>query len=432
MTRPRRSVRWPLALGYAAVTALFGGLGTWSVSTEISGAVVAPATLKIEGERQIVQHPKGGVVSEIRARDGDVVRAGDVLLSLDTADLAAEFASLEQRLADARLRFAVLAAERDGHDRPEFAGAADLDRVSPGWLDARRNDHLRLFKSRLAAHVTALHQIGELKSRIGEEIDGVVAHRGALERQRALVREEEDGVARLHASGLVPLARLSGLRREEARLDGEIARLAAAAAEARARIAALDLEAERRREERREVALDALRQLGADTIALEERHAELVRTLAEREIRAPASGTVFGTRVFAPQSVVRAAEPLLWIVPTDRPFRLVARIAAKDARRAHAGQPAQFALAGLDRRDLPALDAEVLSVSADAVVDEATGALHYEAVLALAPGTLAALPDAALRPGMPGEVMLATGARRPLDYLIEPLARYVNRAFRDG
>lgn len=425
------SAAFPLAIGFGAIALMLGGLGLWSVGTEISGAVVARGTLQVESERQVIQHPDGGVVGEILARDGDIVGTGEVLLRLDGTFLRSELAIVERQLAEIFARAARLAAERDGADMPEPGDFPVFTLIDRDAIDEQIEGQRALFDARRGALVQEQRQLVEQQAQVKRQIEGLEAQLGALGRQLDLIEGELGDVQLLFDRGLVQVQRLLELQREQARLEGEIGRLIAAVAEARTRVSQLEIEGIRLVDRRREDAITRLRDLRYSEIELQERRISLTERLARLDVRAPMAGEVFGSRVFAVQSVVRAAEPMMYIVPRNRPLLVSAHIDPIDIDQVFTGQDVTLMLTTFNRRTTPDVAGRVLRVSADAETDTATGETFYEAIVEPDATALAALPDVTLLPGMPVEAFLRTEERTPLAYLTQPLTVYFNRAFRE-
>ena len=429
--RPTWSARQPLAVGGFAILALLGGLGTWGLGVEIDGAVIAPGVVEVESDRQVIQHPDGGVVGEILARDGDTVQAGDILVRLDGTFLASELAIVERQLLELGARRARLTAEQDDAAAPDFGAIPNFDTVPEDAVREQVDGQRRLFEARRASLDSAQRQIGEQKAQIGQEIDGIEAELEARRREQALIERELADVQSLFDRGLVQVGRLLALEREAASLDGEIGRLIAAVAEARTRIAGLEIERLRQVDTRREEAIGRLRDIAVSETELQERRLSLTEQLARLDIRAPVSGTVFGSVVVAERSVVRPAEPIMFLVPGDRPLQIAARIDPVDIDQVRPGQTARVVFPAFNLRTTPDIDGTLLRVSPDAATDPATGAVYYEAIVVPDDASLSAAGDLQLVPGMPAEVFLRTEARTPLSYLARPLTVYFDRAFRE-
>ncbi len=427
----RMNARTPLVLGYATIALLLGGLGAWGIGTEIAGAVVATGTVQVETDRQVIQHPDGGVVGEILARDGQTVQAGDPLIRLDDTFILSELNIVERQLLELHARKARLAAERDGETTLSVPTAPDALRLDPTWVANQFDSQVALFEARLTAHGQELEQLDEQRAQIDQQIAGIEAQVAALELQRDLISGERADLEGLLKQGLIPAARVLDLQREEARLNGELGRLIAEIAEARTRQSSLRIEALRLSEQRREDAITTLGDLRFNEIELKERRLGLLEQVNRLDLRAPVDGTVFGSRVFALGAVIRPADPVMFIVPGSQPLQISARIEPSDIDQVFTDQPVTLVFSAFNMRTTPEIDGRVLRVSADAVTDEATGATYYKAVIAPDTGAMAAVPGLNLKPGMPVEAFLKTEARQPLAYLTQPLTVYFARAFRE-
>ncbi len=432
MSGVRTSARLPVLLGSAAIVLLLGGVGAWSVGTEIAGAVVAPGRVKVESERQVVQHPDGGVVGEIIAREGDHVDAGDVLLRLDGTFQRSELAIVERQLAEIFARAARLRAERDGDDAPDFGEAPDYVSIDADAIKGQIIGQEALFAARLESFLQEGRQLGQQQRQIERQIEGLNAQLEGVRRQQALIAKELGDLQSLLEKGLVQASRVLQLQREDADLLGDIGRLEASVAEAETRITALGIERLRQGDKRREDAITTLQDLKYQEIELEERRISLLERLDRLDVRAPVAGTVFGSRVFALQSVVGAGDPLMFIVPGDQPLEVAVRIDPTDIDQIHPGQDVALMFTTFDRRTTPEVAGRVSRVSADVETDQSTGAAFYEAIVLPDDASLAALDDVTLLPGMPVEVFMKTGDRTPLSYLTRPLAVYFDRALREN
>jgi HlyD family secretion protein len=429
--QPPWSARLPMFIGLFSIFLLLSSLGTWSMATQIAGAVVATGTVKVESERQVVQHPDGGVVGEINVRDGDRVAGNDVLVRFDDTFLRSELAVVERQLLEAEARQIRLSADRDGIADPVFEVPDTFAALDPDWVASQMEGQRNLFLARRQSLSQETRQLEEQKRQIENQIVGVEAQREALDIQLELIVEEATDLRDLLSRGLVPAGRVLELGREEARLRGEIGNLTARIAEARGRIAGINIEIIKLTDRRREEAITTLRDLRFSEIDLTQRRLTLQEQLSRLDVRAPVAGTVFGTKVFALQSVIQPAEPMMYIVPGDQPLQVSARIDPIHIDQVFAGQPVALRFSTFDQRATPEINGTVERVSADTVVDEATGQQYYEAILRPNGEELDALPDVELLPGMPVEAFLKTRDRTPLSYLTQPLMSYFNRAFRE-
>lgn len=428
---PLLRARRPLLLGWITLAVLLGGFGLWSVATTISGAVIAPGRVEVEQNRQIVQHPDGGVVERIFVAEGAEVAAGEVLLRLDGTLIASELAVAQGQLTEARVRRARLEAERDDLDRmtiPEALRAGAL--ADPGTAEQIEGQE-RLFAARAETLRRTVEQLDRRKSQTAAQIAGIDAQAAALARQLALIRKELADQQSLLDRGLAQAARVLALQREEARLSGAVGELAAERAGAEGRIAEIDLEILRLSSARREEASAQLRDIGATELQLVQQVRVLSEQMARLEIRAPVAGTVLGLQFTTPRAVVRPADPVAYIIPQDRPLIITAQVSPLHVDEVQVGQPVKLMFPAFSTRTTPELEGRILLVSADALTDPASQAPFYRAEIALDAEEAARL-GRPLLPGMPVEAFIQTGARTPLAYLVKPFTDYFAHAFRES
>ena len=421
----------PLAIGFASIFLLVGSLGAWSIGTQIAGAVVAPGVVEVESERQVIQHPDGGVVGEILARDGDTVDAGDVLVRLDGTFLRSELAIVEGQLLEIFARKARLEAEQLEAETPDFGSPPAFLTVTDEAVREQVDGQTTLFEARRASLAQNVLQLKEQQGQIESQIEGILAQRTSLDRQLALIEKELADIQTLFDKGLVQATRLLELQREEARLQGEIGNLTAATAEARTRISGLEIERLALFDQRREEAITRLRDLRYNEIELEERRLSIVERLARLDVRAPVSGTVFGSKVATVQSVIQPAEPMMYLVPGDQPLQVSARISPIHIDQIYPGQDVALMFTTFNRRTTPEVPGTVFRISPDAAMDENTGETFYEAVILPDEDALRDIAHIQLLPGMPVEAFLKTDDRTPLSYMTQPLMVYFQRAFRE-
>jgi HlyD family secretion protein len=223
------------------------------------------------------------------------------------------------------------------------------------------------------------------------------------------------------------------LQREEARLLGTVGELTAQRAQAGERMTEIELQILGLSSARREEAITRLRDLQFSELELSERRRTLRRQLERLDIRAPVSGIVYGMQVFAPQSVIRPADPVLFLIPQDRPLVIATQVQAVDVDQIFVGQEVTLRFSAFDQRRTPELQGTVTLVSADVFQNETSGQSYYRAEVELNAGEMGRLPAGmTLIPGMPVEAFVRTADRSPLDYLIKPLADYFAKAFRDS
>lgn len=428
--RPTYSARVPMAVGFLALGLLIGGIGVWSVRTQIAGAVIASGMIVVENNRQVVQHAEGGTVGTIAVRDGARVEAGDLLIRLDDTLLKSELAVAELQLVELQARRGRLEAERDDADRIDFQPdlLANSTDIAAEQIEGQRV----LFAARRETLLREVTQIEERIKQTHNQIEGTEAQLNALAIQEELISSELADQESLLERGLVQAQRVSTLRREAARLAGEIGKLTADIAQLKGEIASLDIEKLKLENTRRENAIVELRDIQFRELELIERRRSLLERLSRLEIRAPVSGVVYGSTVFAQNAVIRAAEPLMYVIPQDQPLIISARVEAIHIDQVQVGQPATLRFTAFNQRLTPEVSGRILAVSADVFQDEVTGLNYYRVELAPLESETAKLENHELLPGMPVEAYLRTADRTPLSYLTKPLTDYFGRAMREG
>lgn len=425
------SARRPLGIGLFALLILVGGFGGWAVTAQITGAVIASGLIEVDQNRQVVQHLDGGVVTEILVDEGDVVAAGDLLVRLDAQDLQANLSVVEGQLFEILARSARFEAERDEALNLEFDPL--LDEGEPEVVERLKAGQRNLFNARLDSVARSTEQLFNRKDQIASQVRGIVAQQEALDTQLGLIDEELTSQQSLLDRGLAQASVILNLQRERASLQGQAGELTASVGGAGERITEIEIEILSLSTTRREEAITSLRDLQFNELELRENRITLVRQLERLDIRAPVGGIVYGLEVFGSRAVIRPADPLLYIVPQDRPLVIATQVAPTDIDVLTIGQEVSVRFSALDQRTTPELYGTVAIVSADAFTDSNTSASYYRAEIQLNEGEIDRLPNnTTLIPGMPVEAFIRTADRTPFNYLVRPLTDYIARTFRDG
>ena len=448
----RYSARRAMVLGFGGVALLVGGLLGWSVFASVSGAIIAAGLVEVESGNQVVEHIDGGTVSEILVRNGDRVRQDDVLLRFSDGRLRSEESLLQAQFAELaarrnRLEAEFQSAEAIVWDEELAAMATTAPRVH-AILEGQK----RLFQARDAARAG---EVARLRERIGqahEEITGLQAQADSLDEQAALIDRELTAQRTLFDKGLTRLDRLMAIERAAESLKGRMGSITASIAGTRGKIAELEIQILQIDARHIEEAEEQARDVQAQENQVLERLASVRGSLGRMEVRAPASGEVFGLTVFAPQEVVRPGEPILQIVPEGAGLVVMARLNPTDVDQVYPGQDAVLRFSAFPARETPEFDGHVVRVSPDAVRDAESGVSWYEVELALGEpvGDGAAesgaaqaaetgeAPDArrlaghlVLTPGMPVEAHIRTGERSVMSYLVKPVTDFFYRSLRE-
>ncbi|HEY9038634.1 MAG TPA: HlyD family type I secretion periplasmic adaptor subunit [Roseovarius sp.] len=425
------SARRPVIIGMIGLALLICGFGGWSAFADIAGAVIAQGQVEVDQNRQVVQHPDGGVVTAILVEEGSTVAAGDVLIKLDPTLLQSQLTITENQLFELMARRGRLIAERD--DKSEIRFDPLLIEVSGRHSDAAElmEGQRRLLGARADTVRSETRQLAKRRAQIGEQIAGILAQQTSLAEQIDLIAEERESQQILLDKGLAQTSRVLALKREQARLTGQLGELVAQKAQAEGRMTEIDIELVKLAAERREEAITTLRDLQYRELELREKRAALTERLGRLDIIAPVSGVIYGLAVFSPRSVLRAAEPALHIIPQDRPLVVSARVDPTDIDLLHHGQEVALRFSSLDQRRTPELIGQIARISADTFRDDATRQSYYRTRISIDEVQRARLPEGVtLMPGMPVEAFIRTRDMTPIAYLTKPFTDYLARAFR--
>jgi len=426
----RRSMRRHLVTAIVVVLVLVVGVGGWAATAVISGAVVASGSLVVDTNVKKVQHPTGGIVGELRVRDGDRVHAGDVVVRLDETVTRANLAIVTKGLGEMMARKARLESERDGLDTITFpaqlvADAGDPDRAAA--MDSER----KLFNLRKTARSGQKAQLRERIAQLGEEITGLTAQQNSKAKEIALIERELAGVRELWKQNLVQLTRLTALEREATRLDGERGQLIAAAAQAKGKIAETALQILQIDQDIASDVAKELREVDGKIGEFVERKVAAEDQLKRTDIRAPQDGTVFQLAVHTVGGVITAGDPIMLIVPEADNLSVEVKVNPQDIDQLQLNQKATLRFSAFNIRTTPEIEGVVTRISADTSTDQRTGQSYYTVRIAMAAEQTERLGEVKLLPGMPVEAFMQTRDRTMLSYLIKPLHDQFLRAFRE-
>ncbi len=434
MTQQDPNTRWsarrPMILGLIALLVLVGGFGTWAVMAEISGAVITTGQIEVDRNRQVIQHQDGGIVEEILVDEGDVVEAGDALIRLDSSIISSELAVVEGQLYEILARRGRLEAERDGLEEIVFDPL--LNEGGEEAQDLMRGQE-RLFAARQESIQRATEQLTQQRAQIERQLEGIEAQREALVTQQAIAAEELADQISLRDRGLTQEARVTALQREAADLLGRLGELSSSEAQAQERMTEIEIQILGLDTTQREESITRLRDLQFNQLDLSEQRRTLRFQLERLDIKAPVSGIVYGLQVFTPQSVIRPADPVMFLVPQDRPLVIATQVQPTDIDQLFVGQDVTLRFSAFDQRRTPELKGRVTLISADSFQDEGSSLSYYRAEVEMKEGEAERLPEGmTLIPGMPVEAFVRTAERSPLNYLVKPLADYFAKAFRES
>jgi HlyD family secretion protein len=415
--------------GLTVMTVLIGGAGGWAATAQLSGAIIAPGSLVVDRHVKKVQHREGGIVSKINVKNGDHVKAGQVLLELDKIQINAEIGIIRRQLIELTARSARLKAERDGYDKIAFAKA--MYDMGGEARDVAAGEK-RLFH---ANKINQDSQVAQLRSQVDQlkqEIIGIEAQRNSKHAQFKLIELELQGVRKLRASRLTPAARVYSMEREVMRLKGEYGGLIAQVARANGKISEVKLQILSIGQTATTQAQRELRTLEARIAELKQRRIAAMDRRERSLIKSPQSGIVHELAVHTIGGVITAAEPILLIVPNNERLIIEARFSPADIDQIVVGRKARLRFSAFDQKTTPEVNGQVLSVAADVTSDPKTGQSYYLGRIEISGKVREELKGLKLLPGMPVEAFISTGNRTALSYLVKPFTDQFERALREN
>ncbi len=425
-----RAARRLFALGMVLVLAFFGAFGWWAVGTRLNSAVISQGQFVVISNVKKVQPPIGGVVGELRVKEGQLVKEGEIVVTLDETVTQAGLQGILKKLDELRIRIARLEAERDGYRRLNLPTAA-LSRDTDAELIRQILTERSLYEARKASHSLRRQRLDERIAQLDQELLGQEAILKARGEQARITRSELASLRHLQKRNLVQLQRINAIERQAIDLEGEQGRLKATIAQTKGRKIETQMQLANLDDDLRVEVTKELREALAEVAQLEEKRIAAQDQLKRMVIRAPSTGYVHQLSVHTVGGVVTTAEPMMMIVPKNESLEIECKVLPHDVDQLHIDQDATIHLNAFNRRTMPALTGKVVRISADAVRDQQTGLTYFPVRVSLPADELAKLGDQKLTSGMQAEVFLRTGEKSPLDYFIGPLQDQIARALKE-
>ncbi len=421
-------IKTRVIVGVVAGFLLIGGCGGWAAMAELTGAVIAGGTLKVDQNVKAIQHLDGGIIGSIEVKEGDTVEQNQIMIRLDDTQNRAELSIVKSQVIELLAKRSRLISERD----------ATVDMVLPDKLkstdkavvDAVRGEQ-HLLEGNLQNRKSQKDQLALGMEQLQEEIHGLEAQRTAKADETVLVQAEKKKLQGLAAQKLIEASRTYGNARELVRLVGERGEIDASIARAKARLSETQLQINAIDETARTSAQKELSEIEPKIFELTERQAAIEDRLSRTDIRAPVAGTINELLVHTVGGVITPAQKVITIVPSGAPLKVEAKLSPSDIDQVFLKQKAKLRFTSFDQRTSPEMKGEISYISASTSVDENTGQTYYVANVVVSPEELAKLGNHKLMPGMPVEVFISTESRTALSYLAKPLMDQFVRALRE-
>jgi len=366
----RASIRRHVVVGCAIVLFLAVGLGGWAATAEIAGALIAQGSLVVDSNVKKVQHPSGGVVGEVRAHDGDHVKACDILLRLDETVTRANLAIITKGLTELYTPKARLGAERDGAASVPVPKQLADKTNDPNVQEALASER-KLFELRRKARLGQKDQLQQRIRQLEEQIGGLTARQAAKAKELDIIAQELQGVRDLWSKNLVQINRLTSLEREEARLQGERGQLIATAAEAKGKVVETELQILQVDQEANSDVAKELRDTDSKIGEYVERKVTAEDQLRRTDLRAPQDGVVFQSTANTVGGVITAGDPVMLVVPEADTLMVEAKVEPRDIDQVQFGQQVLLRFSAFNMRTTPEISGTVVRVGADTSTDSA-------------------------------------------------------------
>jgi HlyD family type I secretion membrane fusion protein len=413
---------------------LFGLLPimAWTAVAPLSSAVIASAFVKVDLNRRPVQHQEGGIVREVRVRDGQHVAQGEPLLVLGDVGVDADLHRITDRLMMERAGAARLESEQSLQQQVRFpdelaAAARDNPRLAE-QLEKER----ALFAARRGAMIGQIALMREQRARVDQEIEALRAQIASSGESLRLQRGELETNRNLRKGGYVSATRITQLEAIVADYAARIEEHRSELARAQQRVSEINLKINGLEGQYRQAASDELRDAASRVSDLEQQLRKSTDASNRQLIVAPASGEVIGLKYSTPGAVIAPRETIAEVVPVDARLVVEAHVRTEDINLVHQGQVADIRFTAFNRRITRLVSGRVVYVAADRVVDPATNQAYYVALIETDSASLKEAGDLKLQAGMPAEVYLKGEERTALEYLLEPVTVVLNRAGRES
>ncbi len=415
------------AIGIIILVVTLGILGGWGYLAPIDSAALAPGFVTVKSHRKTIQHLDGGIVSQLLAKDGDIVNEGDVLLILDGTEVKAQLDILRGQQITLEAQLARLIAERDQLNQIIFPN--DLQNISDTHIVEARQGETQIFNARKNAYQGEISVLNQRASQLVSKIKGLDGQRRSKQELIKSYGEEAHDLKELLAEGYANKQRLRDIERNYENATGEVASLTAEIASSEIQIGETKLQVLQLQKKFQEEVAAKLGETQSQLYDVTQRLVATNDKVHRTVIRSPAGGRVLGLSVHNLGGVISPGKPILDIVPQQEELIIDAQVSPLDIDRVSVGLLAEIRFSAFKQAITPKMQGKVINLSADRLTDEKTGAPYYQAQVELTPESYEKLGNLELVPGMPAEVFINTGERTVFEYLMQPISNAFARAF---
>lgn len=408
----------------------FGGFLLWAMLAPLDQGVVAQGVVNVDTKRKTVQHLRGGIVDKILVRDGTKVKKGDPLILLNDTQAKAELGIVKGQYLAARASETRLLAERDKQDHINFPNDLMAEKSDPIVAELMRvqND---LFHARRATLLGAIAIYQQSVAGLQDQINGLQSIEKSAEQQMSLLNEELASLRTLFAQGYVPRTRLFDLERSLANITGSRGEALSNIEKSRNSIREMKLRILQQQQEFDKEVGAELEEIRREVAAQRERYVAAQDSLDRSVIESPTDGVIVGSSIYTVGGVISPGQELMYVVPEGDALLIETQVMPQDIDKVQKGLLADVRLTAFNQSTTPVVQGTVVMVSADRTVDERTGVPYFAAKVAITEEGLKKLEKLQIQPGMPADVIIKTGERTFMGYLLKPLFDRVARSFKE-
>jgi len=415
----------PKRVGLILFFLVFGVFGIWSAVAQLESAALATGVVAVKSHKKTVQHLEGGIVKDINVRNGDLVETGDVLVVIDETQARAQLEIIRGQFAAYKALESRLFAERDGSAQVAYSDDLPADDTR---ADAEMLSQNQLFAARKSSNLGEVSVLEQRIEQLYTKVQGLKALKKSKESLASSYLEEISDYRELLEEGFADKMRLRELERSHASLEGEVAELVTTIAGTEVQVGETRLNILQLGKDFYAAVVDELSQVQTSLNDTEERMSALLDTVARTEIRAPAAGIVHGLQVHTIGAVLSPGSPILDVVPQSETLIVEAQVSPMDIDRVFIGQDAKIRFSAFKSATTQVISAELISLSADRLIDEQSGMPYYMARVEVTDVGIKEMRDLVLLPGMPAEVLINTGSRTLFQYLGQPISDALARS----
>lgn len=420
-----------LRLSTIALLTFLAVFAIWATLVPLDSAIMASGTVVVESKRKKIQHLEGGIIEKISVRNGDQVKAGQILAILNQTESGATLDALLSEQDSILALEARLQTELAGNPVIQFPRELEIRRTKPS-ADAAISGQNSLFTQRQQSLESQIEILNNRRDQYTKIVEGLKSQLTSVGQQSKLIADEQRGTQMLFNQGLSTLPKLLALKRSRSALIGQQGELTASIAENELKASEIEMEILNLKNERLDKISSELRDAESREFELKERIKAASSQFTRTILKSPSSGTVVALSLHSPGEILKGGDILLEIVPQNDRLIIEAQLKPEDADDVRSGTPARVRLLPYKTKMQPVIEGRVRSVSADRLIDPRTGSAYYEIEIEVEREVVArALGNTPLQPGLPAEVIIGLGSHTMLEYLLAPLTRSLNHALRE-